>query len=192
MRKIYCLLRQLAIATIVISIANPSYALQASAGSTAVAEGKLSIIGNPVITVNRSCNNDSGSAWIKIRNVGPAGSRSISLHTTATGVVSKSSSGSVNAAVNATVVAGPDSNQALSNQTLDSGKEAWIKLDVNGLYEPGDWETTLQNETVDVGPVKIIRQELPFNLTLDAPNPDSPELTFEKGQPAHFGIKNND
>ena len=192
MCKICWLLKPLAILAVIISVANPFQALQAAAGATSAAEGKLSIVGNPVVTVSPSCNNDSGSAWIKIRNVGPAGSKPVSLHLTATAVSRKSPPGSVNAMVKAAVVAGPDSDQALTSQTLAPGNEAWIKLDVTGLSEPGDWETTLQNETVDVGPVKITRQELSFNLTLDVPNQDSPELTLEKGQPAHFGIKNND
>jgi len=49
-----------------------------------------------------------------------------------------------------------------------------------------------QNDGVDVGTVRIIGSTPPFNLTLDVPAPDAPELTFVKGKRASFRLKNSD
>ncbi len=157
MRKIFYLLGRLAFPIIVIPFTSPLFALQTAAGGSPTAEGKLAIVANRVVTVNPSCHNDSGVAWIKIRNTDSAASRPISLDPTATGVTRKSPPGAPNATVKATVVAGPESDQPLLNQTLEPGKEVWIRVEVTGLDEPGDWETTLQNENLDVGPIGTTR-----------------------------------
>lgn len=146
------------------------------------APGKLSIMGQPTINIDPVCNsNASGTGWIKIHNEGPPGTRPVGLYLTATDLISKSPAKHSTARV----------TLSSDTKTLAGGEELWIRLDVSGV-EQGEWETTIQNEYVDVGTVKIVKAEAAFHLGLDVPNANAPELTIVRGKIASFGLKNDD
>ncbi len=75
---------------------------------------------------------------------------------------------------------------------LDSKQDLEVKIAIAGLYEDGDWQSTIQSDGADVGTLRIVRTSPPFALSLDAATPDAPELTFVKGETGHFRLKNAD
>jgi hypothetical protein len=192
MHKIRLLLGCFIILVVLDSALAPLNALQTSSQATA-ASGNLLMIGSPTVAISPLCNpSGSGKEWIKIRSAGQPASKPVSVYLQTTGVNGKPPAKSPTATITAVPVSGPGGDQVSSRQTLAPGDELWVKIEVSQLYQAGDWETTLQNDGVNIGAVKIVREELPFNISLDVPNPEAPELTLQKGKPAHFGIKNGD
>ncbi len=155
----------------------------------------LALVGQPSITIDdpsdQSCSNPQGTGqgWVKVRNEGSA---PIALAPAAASLISKSPAKRLMATPKATVVADLGSGQPSDQKSLAPGKEAWVKIDVSGVNEDGDWETTLKNDGVNIGSIGVIRAAPPLKLTLDVPNPNAPELTFVLNKPASFGWKNDD
>lgn len=171
--------------------------------------GKLVVVGHPTFTIAAQCNpSGSGTGRMKIRN---EGSKPVSLYLTATELVSRSPEKRVNPQITITQLAssaeitsnttapprtptssGTPMGESKTGQKLAAGEELWLQMDISGMHDDGEWETTIQNENVDVGTVRVVTYETPFHLSLDVPNPDSAELTFEKDKPAYFSLKNDD
>jgi len=129
---------------------------------------------------------------LKVRNEGTAGSAPMPLYLTTTELASRPPGTHliVSATLLPTTNAKGDTPSA--KVALAAGEELWVKLVVSGVYDRGEWETTLQNESVEVGPVRIVRPESPFHVSLDVAKPEAPELTMVEGSPAHFRLKNED
>jgi hypothetical protein len=173
---------------VMISAATAAHAFQGHP-----AEGKLTLVGQPSIIVNSGCNPEgSAKGWVKVRNEGAAGSAPVQLAPTATSLTSKSPVKHLPTAPVATAVTGFGSDQPSGKTTLAPNEEVWIKVEVSRVFEDGDWETTLKNEHIDVGPIEVIRATPPLKLSLDVANENAPELTFVRGKPASFGLKNDD
>jgi hypothetical protein len=155
------------------------------------AEARLTLAGSPIIVVDPFCNQDgTASGKAKVRNEGAAGSAPISLFLTASDVTSKPAGKPFNGKLTVTAINGPADDQPSGKKTLGPGEEAWIKIDASRVGE-GEWEAVLQNESVDVGKIRIVRNELPFPVSMDVPAPDAPELTIVQGQTATFRLKND-
>jgi hypothetical protein len=155
------------------------------------AEARLTLAGNPVIVVDPFCNQEgTATGKAKVRNEGAAGSPPISLFLTANDVTSKPAGKPFNGKLAVTAINGPADDQPSGKKTLAPGEEAWIKIDASRVGE-GEWEAVLQNENVDAGKIKIIRNELPFPVSMDVAAPDAPELTIVQGQTASFRLKND-
>src|SRR6185295_2596786 len=114
----------------------------------------------------------------------------ISLFLTANDVTSKPAGKPFNGKLTVTAINGPADDQPSGKKTLGPGEEAWIKIDASRVGE-GEWEAVLQNENVDVGKIRIVRNELPFPVSMDVAAPDAPELTIVQGQTASFRLKND-
>ena len=154
-------------------------------------DAKLVLVGSPVIPVDPVCNPDgAASGKAKIRNEGSAGTATISLYLSAADVSSKPSGKVFTGKVVATPINGPNDEQPSGKKALAPGEELWLKIAVSGAGE-GEWEAVLQNENVDMGKIRIIRNEPPFPVSMDVATPDAPELTFLPDRPASFRLKND-
>jgi hypothetical protein len=161
------------------------------ASSIFAADARLTLAGSPIIVVDPFCNQDGkASGKVKVRNEGVTGSAPISLSPTADDVISKPAGKPFNGKLTAIPVNGPADDQPSGKKTLGPGEEAWIKIDASRVGE-GEWEAVLQNENVDVGKIRIIRNELPFPVSMDVPAPEAPELTIVQDQTSTFRLKND-
>ena len=180
--------------TVVIGMLSATAALRtggvAAEGAPAPQQPGLTLVGRPTIAVDSLCNPlASSTGMVKIRNQGRA---TVPLYLTATDLSSKAPVRRLAAKVELVPTTTGEGDKRSDKKELAANEEVWIKLNVSGVYEEGEWETTLQNENVDVGTVRILRADPPFHVSLDVLNADAPELTFVKGKPAHFGLKNED
>jgi len=156
------------------------------------ADSKLMLVGHPTVVIDPLCNpKGEGTARVKIRNEGSAGQPAIQLYLTTTDIVSKPAGKRLNGKAILLPTTSARDDQASDKTQLGPGEELWIKISVSNIDQEGEWETTLQNENADLGPIRIVRNELPFQVGLDVPTPDAAELTFVKGQPASFRVKND-
>lgn len=152
------------------------------------AEPKLNLVGNPLIVVDPLCNQDGkASGKVKVRNDSNA---IVSLYLTANDVVSKPAGRIFNGKIVVTPINGSNDDQPSNKKSVAASEEIWLQIEVSGVGE-GEWEAVLQNENVDAGKIRIVKNELPFPISMDVPTPDAPELTFTAGQPATFKLKND-
>jgi hypothetical protein len=148
-------------------------------------QNKLRILDRPTVTVESSCNLEGkGTVPLTLRNDTTA---AVAIHLSAGELTGKPPAKQL---VIPSLVP-KDGNLDFKTGTPPPNELA-VQFTVTGLNEDGDWQSTIQNDGVDVGTVRIIRNTPPFNLTLDVPAPDAPELTFVKGKPASFRLKNGD
>jgi hypothetical protein len=154
------------------------------------ADSKLTLVGTPSIVIDPNCNPaGAGTSRIKVRNEGSHGAAALPLYLSVTDAISKPAGKVTSGTLHTTPVS--DADQPIVKKTLTPGEELWIKIDASGFNETGEWEVTLQNENVDVGKIRIVRNEMPFPVSLDVATPDAPELTFIEGQPSSFRLQNN-
>jgi hypothetical protein len=154
------------------------------------ADSKLTLVGTPSIIIDPNCNPaGTSTARIKVRNEGSRGAAAVPLYLSITDAISKPAGKVTSGTLRTTPVS--DTDQPIVKKTLAPGEELWIKIEASGFNENGEWEVTLQNENVDVGKIRIVRNELPFPVSLDVATPDAPELTFAEGQPASFRLQND-
>jgi hypothetical protein len=148
--------------------------------SPLLTQDKLRIIDRPTIAAEALCDADgTATGSMILRNDTSA---SLPIHLSGGDLSSKSPSKQL---LIQPALTPKDSN-------LDSKQNLEVKIAIAGLYEDGDWQTTIQNDGADVGTVRILRTSPPFALSLDVATPDAPELTFVKGEPGHFRLKNDD
>jgi hypothetical protein len=143
-------------------------------------QDKLRVIGRPAITAESLCDPDGNATGSMIlRNETTA---SVPIHLSAGDLSSKSPSKQLLI------------QPALTpkDTDLDSKQNLEVKIAIAGLYEDGDWQTTIQNDGADIGTLRIVRNSPPFTLSLDVATPDAPQLTFVKGETGHFRLKNDD
>jgi hypothetical protein len=149
-------------------------------GQAAKPAQQLNVVGAPVIKVDTLCNSGTGTTSITIRNDGPA----TKLDLTSDDITTKSSDKTLQGAKLSLTPKEPQNV---------GGKQEWeVAVTVTGVNDEGNYETTLRNQGVAIGTLKIQRPAAPFSVSLDVATPDSPELTFVDGQPAHFWLKNGD
>jgi hypothetical protein len=147
---------------------------------TVKGQEQLRVIGQPTAAVATSCNpTGEATTSLTLRNEGSA---AVSLHPFGTDLSRKNPAKSLS--VRPTLVA--------NDANLEHGKESIVQVKIAGLYEDGEWESTIQNNGVDVGTLKVDRVTPAFLISLDVPKPDEAELTFTKGEPEHFFLKNAD
>ncbi len=167
--------------------------LLAVAALPAAAQGKVVLVGHPAVIIDSSCNPAAaGATMLKIRNEGPAGSAPVPLYLATTELVSKPPGRHLLAKTTLSPTTTASGDRPSAKEALAPGEEQWVKLEVSGVDDDGEWETTLQNESLEVGPVRIVRPESPFHVSMDVAKPEAPELTMVEGRSAHFILKNDD
>jgi hypothetical protein len=167
--------------------------LLAATALPAAAQGKVVLVGHPAVIIDPSCNAAAaGTTMLKLRNEGPAGSAPVPIYLATTELVSKPPARHLLAKMTLSPTTTASGDRPSAKAALAPGEEQWVKLEVSGVYDDGEWETTLQNESLEVGPVRIVRPESPFHVSLDVAKPEAPELTMVEGRPAHFSLKNED
>jgi hypothetical protein len=143
-------------------------------------QDKLRVIDRPTIAAEALCDPDGNAAGSMIlRNETNA---SVPVHLSAGDLSSKSPSKQL---LIQPALTPKDAN-------LDTKQDLEVKIAIAGLYEDGDWQSTIQNDGADIGTLRIVRASPPFTLSLDVAAPDAPELTFVKGEKGHFRLKNTD
>jgi len=143
-------------------------------------QDKLRVIDRPTIAAESLCNLDGNATGSMIlRNDTNV---SVPIHLSAGDLSSKSP--------NKQLLIEPTLTPKDTN--LDSKQDLEVKIGIAGLYEDGDWQSTIENDGTDVGTVRIVRTSPPCALSLDVATPDAPELTFVKGETGHFRLKNAD
>jgi hypothetical protein len=143
-------------------------------------QDKLRVIDRPTIAAESLCNLDGNATGSMIlRNDTNV---SVPIHLSAGDLSSKSP--------NKQLLIEPTLTPKDTN--LDSKQGLEVKIGIAGLYEDGDWQSTIENDGTDVGTVRIVRTSPSFALSLDVATPDAPELTFVKGETGHFRLKNAD
>ena len=148
--------------------------------SSLLAQDKLRIIDRPTVEAESLCDPDGNATGSMIlRNDTNA---SVPIHLSGGDLSSMSA--------NKQIFIQPTLTPKDGN--LDSKQNLEVKIAITGLYDDGDWQSTIQNDGVDVGTVRIVRSSPPFTLGLDVATPDAPELTFVKGETGHFRLKNDD
>ncbi|HKV93431.1 MAG TPA: hypothetical protein VJW20_12865 [Candidatus Angelobacter sp.] len=156
------------------------------------ADSKLVLVGHPIIVIDPHCsNNGEGSVHAKLRNENAAGQPPIPVYLTSTDIVSNPAGKRVNGKVAVLPITSALEETPVDKRELASGQEMWVKITVTNVDQVGEWQTTLQNENVDLGPIRIVRNDVPFLIGLDTSTPDAPELTFVRNQPASFRLKND-
>jgi hypothetical protein len=148
--------------------------------SSFLAQDKLRIIDRPTVEAESLCDPDGNATGSMIlRNDTDA---SVPIHLSGGDLSSESP--------NKQIFIQPTLTPKDGN--LDSKQNLEVKIAITGLYDDGHWQSTIQNDGVDVGTVRIVRGSPPFALSLDVATPDAPELTFVKGETGHFRLKNDD
>jgi hypothetical protein len=155
-------------------------ATQGAAKTTPVPTSPVSIVGQPVMKVEPLCNpGGQGEAKIQVKNTGPA----TSFSPVAGDPTSKSPAKTL---ANAKIDFRSAPNNLPVNQTIE------ITAHASQVFDDGDYESQVQNQGAVIGSIRIVRPTVPFSITLDAANPDAPELTFVYGQEGNFRLKNGD
>jgi hypothetical protein len=143
-------------------------------------QDKLKVISRTAISPDLFCNPEGQATGnLILRNDGTA---AVPIHLSAGDLSSKSP------AKHLTI----QPALAPKDTSLGPKQELTVQATVAKLYEDGDWESTIQNDGVDVGTLRVVRTTPSFSLGLDVATPDTPELTFVKGKPAYFRLKNAD
>src|SRR5947209_5846690 len=143
-------------------------------------QDKLRVIDRPTLTVEQFCNVEgkaTGSLILRNDTSAP-----VPIHLSASDLSSKSPARHL--IIQPTLTP--------KDASLDPKQELTVQATVTKLYDDGDWESTIQNDGLDVGTLRIVRTSPPFALSLDVATLETPELTFLKGRPAHFRLKNGD
>lgn len=153
--------------------------LRSPVHADAQTQNKLRILDRPTIVVDTRCNPEGKAAGdFTLRNDTGVAS---SIHLSAGDLSGKL----------------PDKHPIIptlapKEGTIGPGKELPVHITIVGLREDGDWQSAIQNDGTDVGTVRVVRNTPSFDISLDAPAPDAPELTFVKGEPASFRLINAD
>jgi hypothetical protein len=67
-----------------------------------------------------------------------------------------------------------------------------LRVTVSSVLDEGEWEAKLFNGDVEIGTFSVVRTHLPFNVSLDVPKSDTPEITIEMCKPFLLPLKNDD
>lgn len=153
------------------------------------AQYKLTLLDAPVLIVDPACTTcDGGSAVLQFRNDTPG---KVTLALTASEVATPAGkrSGATVALQPVTDLAG---KTAAGISMADPGKFVYIRADVQNILQDGEWEIEIHNHGTNIGKFKMIRAPVSFNVKLDVPNPDAPELSLRRGVPKFLAFGNGD
>jgi hypothetical protein len=86
----------------------------------------------------------------------------------------------------------PDLVTKFSASALAQNEILVLRLTVSGVLDEGEWEAKLLNGDVEIGSFSVVRTHLPFNVSLDVPKSDTPEITIQMCKPFLLLLKNDD
>lgn len=75
---------------------------------------------------------------------------------------------------------------------LKAGQTAVVRLEISHLTEAGESRAALRLNGVRTATIRAIKYHIPFNVTLETPNPDKRELNFLRDEPKNIVLKNGD
>ena len=151
--------------------------------------GTLTPVDAPPLVVDPAASAfDDGSTVLQFVNDGPA---PVPLALTPSEVISTpgKQSGVTVTLHTVTDVAG---KIAANIGAVEPGKLVYIRADVQNLLRDGAWDIEIHNQGVKIGAFKLIRSTPSFNVKLDVPKPDAPEMSLEKGVPKLLSFVNGD
>lgn len=67
-----------------------------------------------------------------------------------------------------------------------------LTVKMEAFNQTGEYNVSLLNNGEKISDITIISEDIPFNLSLDVPNPSSPEVSFKKGEEGILVIRNQD
>lgn len=72
------------------------------------------------------------------------------------------------------------------------GEVLALSLEVSGFSEAGEAHANLVHQGSPLASIRVIKFNPPFKVSLNAANPDKPELTLRRGSPGSLSLKNED
>jgi hypothetical protein len=149
----------------------------------------LSLSGKTKLVLDATCTTcQGGSLDLYLRN-NAAAALPLLLHT---GDLLNKTTGEALAASVTPELLNPDLVTKFNGSTLDPNKTLVLRLSVSSVLDEGEWEAKLYNGDAEVGNFSVIRVHLPFNVSLDVPRPDAPEISVQMGNRAFLPFKNDD
>jgi len=149
----------------------------------------LTLTDAPGLIVDTACNShDGGSVVLQLRNNSPT---VVTLALTASEATDPKIKPS-----GATVTLRPVHD--LAGKTIaevgsvDPGKSFYIRAEVRDLLQDGKWDIEIHNHGAKVGTFQMVRTSPAFNVKLDVPSPDAPEISLQRGVPKLLSFNNAD
>jgi len=151
--------------------------------------GTLTLADAPVLIVDPACNSrDGGSLVLQFRNDSPTVVRLALTTSEATTATSKPSG----AKVALRPVRDLDGKTIAEIGAVDPGKSLYIRADVQDVLQDGTWDIEIHNHGIKIGTFKMVRASAAFNVKLDVPSPDAPEISLQRGVPKLLSFTNAD
>lgn len=157
----------------------PGFATHAKAQ---VPTSPLTILGPARVTLDPVC----GGFTVTVRNAGTAPVR---LAMSPGALVSRPPGKTAPPTVDVKAL---DDSGHPGKTTLAPGETVPVRVDLTGGLEAVEWEVELRNAETSFGTVVVVSPLIPFNVKLDVASPDSPELSFTRGQPTRIALRNDD
>ena len=147
-------------------------------------QDQLKVIDHPGITIDTTCAPESQrTTEIVLRNIGTQKVTILPSQLSAGDLTSSNPAKSLRIWP---VLGTPDKLELQPQETTT------VQATVKCAVEEGDWSSSIQSNDTELGKLRVIRINPPFGISLDSATPNAPELTFQRGAPAHFRLKNAD
>lgn len=146
----------------------------------------LKILTAPPIILDAA--SDSGSMLLYLQN---SGKKPLALALSAKGFINQTTQQDLGAK---TYFSHPNSTlrKVVYEKFLAPGATEIIEVFVSKIWEAGESVAELLNHGEVIGHLKVLRNNLPFNVTLLNQGPDKTLLFFEHAKPARLILKNDD
>ncbi len=149
---------------------------------------KLTVLGHePVIIIDK--NSQSGSALLSLRNDSP---KPVNLLLSAGTIINVNLKKVIPAQILFSLQGEENYKPVFTAKKIKTDSILTVKVKVNSFNAIGEYTTTLLNNNEEVAHLTIIGIDFPLNLSLDVPNPNSPEITFRRGKEGLIVLKNDD
>jgi len=142
---------------------------------------KLALIGEPKLVVEPACSScDSGTLDVSFRNENPG---TVPLFISADQNLTDAAGNPTAARVSRALI-NPKTRKEYDESkenSLERDAVVIVRLTVTNIREEGEWKAKIYNHGAEIATISVYRFHSPFNVKLDVPKPDQPELTFDLG-----------
>ncbi len=147
----------------------------------------LSVEGDPTLALDPVCSACQGAYLdLKLRN---DTAETVPLSFSHGPIISTPEGKLFPAAVEISPLRGGDSDPPVTS--LSPHGVTMIRLKITGVLGQGEWKVPLRNQGRDFVDIRVLNPKPDFNVRLDSPTPDNPEVTFERGKPATITLRND-
>jgi len=147
----------------------------------------VTIVGDqPIVFIDGT--KSSGSVMINLRN---ASDKAINILLYSRNITSETTKKVISGKIQFKKL-GSNSSVSLLKTSLQPDSLLMVELEVINFTDAGEAKAYLVNDKDTVATIYIINKNIPFNISLEASNPNVPEIILKKSKPALIVLKNQD